>query len=60
MPLLTSHLIAFNRVDAQVITRARCSVEYEEKEAARRHREWVRRGVMLVKLPAAPLNVGGE
>ena len=35
------------RMDSQLIVRAELSIKYEEKEAARRSREWKRRGVEL-------------
>jgi hypothetical protein len=46
-----------NRVENQLITRARLSVEYERKEAARRTREWKSRGVWLSKLPPPELQL---
>eukprot|EP00607_Mallomonas_marina_P001331 CAMPEP_0182438582 /NCGR_PEP_ID=MMETSP1167-20130531/85875_1 /TAXON_ID=2988 /ORGANISM="Mallomonas Sp, Strain CCMP3275" /LENGTH=259 /DNA_ID=CAMNT_0024632013 /DNA_START=248 /DNA_END=1027 /DNA_ORIENTATION=+ len=45
------------RMDNQILVRARCAVEYEEKEAARRQREWERRGVWLEGFPSEPLQL---
>mmetsp|Transcript_8023 Transcript_8023/g.11986 ORF Transcript_8023/g.11986 Transcript_8023/m.11986 type:complete len:607 (-) Transcript_8023:202-2022(-) len=39
------------RLENETMARARMLRMYEEKEAARRHREWVRRGVWLDKMP---------
>ena len=45
------------RTENQLIVRARLSVEYEQKEAARRFREWRRRGVWIEKLPPPALEL---
>ena len=45
------------RSENMLVTRARLSVEYEKKEAARRVREWRARGVWLEKLPRAQLSI---
>jgi len=45
------------RNENQLVTRARLSMRYEDKEAARRNREWRQRGVWLENLPRAQLNV---
>jgi hypothetical protein len=52
-------LYAFHRdrTENQLIIRARLSVEYEKKEAARRFREWRRRGVWIEKLPPPALEL---
>eukprot|EP01041_Mallomonas_annulata_P004181 gene4181-8317_t len=53
------NVAGFNRqrMDHQVIVRARCAVEYEEREAARRKREWDKRGVWQRNFPAQPLQI---
>lgn len=45
------------RTENEIVARARLSVRYEQKEAARRVAEWKSRGVMLEELPRAQLNV---
>lgn len=45
------------RTENEIIARARLSVRYEEKEAARRSKDWKRRGVWLEDLPRAQLGV---
>ena len=54
-----SELSAFQRarVETELLARARLSVAYEQKEAARRVREWERRGVALDSLPAPALEL---
>lgn len=46
-----------NRTENQIISRAKLSVRYEQKEAARRAREWRQRGVMLEDLPSPQLSL---
>ena len=46
-----------NRLDTEMIYRSRLMYEYEEKESARRVREWKRRGVMLDKMPTPVLKI---
>jgi hypothetical protein len=45
------------RTENQLVTRARLSMRYEDKEAARRNKEWRERGVWLESLPRAQLNI---
>ena len=45
------------RTENMLVTRARLSVEYEQKEAARRTREWRSRGVLMETLPRAQLSL---
>jgi hypothetical protein len=45
------------RNENMLVTRARLSVQYEDKEAARRNREWRQRGVWLESLPRPQLNI---
>jgi hypothetical protein len=45
------------RSENMMVTRARLSVEYERKEAARRVREWRARDMWLEKLPRAQLSL---
>lgn len=50
-------LINLNRLESELIMRARMARRYQLKEAARRTRDWQRRDVWITKLPnpAAPL-----
>ena len=45
------------RIETELLARARLSVVYEQKEAARRAREWGKRGVSLDSLPAPALEL---
>ena len=45
------------RMDTQILVRARCFVAYEDRESARRHKEWKDRGVWLEGFPASPLQL---
>lgn len=45
------------RMDIKLLTRARCAVTYEDKEGARRKREWERRGVWMNKFPTNSLRL---
>lgn len=45
------------RLDSSIVTRARLSTRYEQKEGARRAREWRQRGVILEELPPPALNI---
>jgi len=45
------------RLDSSIVTRARLSTQYEQKESARRAREWRQRGMILEELPAPVLNI---
>ncbi len=45
------------RLDSSIVTRARLSTQYEQKEGARRAREWRQRGVILEELPPPALNI---
>lgn len=61
--LSTEHeLSAFkrNRTETELLARARLAVMYERKEAARRSREWQRRGMALESLPAPALELDDE
>ena len=44
-----------NRLDTELAARARLGRMYEKKEAARRSREWTRRGVWQDKMPMLSL-----
>ena len=45
------------RTETELLARARLAVVYEQKEAARRVREWQRRGVAMDSLPAPALEL---
>jgi hypothetical protein len=45
------------RIENQIVSRAKLSVRYEQKEAARRAREWRQRDVLLQKLPSPQLSL---
>ena len=49
-----------NRTETELLARARLAVMYERKEAARRSREWQRRGMVLDSLPAPALELDDE
>jgi hypothetical protein len=49
-----------NRVETELLARARLAVRYEQKESARRHREWQRRGMVLDSLPSPALELDEE
>ena len=49
-----------NRTETELLARARLAVMYEHKEAARRSREWQRRGMVLDSLPAPALELDDE
>lgn len=40
-------MVIINRLDKEMLTRARLSILYEEKESARRGHEWKQRGVWM-------------
>eukprot|EP01038_Epipyxis_sp_PR26KG_P005458 gene5458-7554_t len=46
-----------NRLEAEIVVQARLGSLYENKEAARRLREWRRKGTWLEKMPRAELAV---
>ena len=46
-----------NRLETEIMIRARLMHEYEEKESARRVREWKRRGVLLDRFPRPVLKI---
>lgn len=47
------------RLEAEMLMRARAAVQYEQREGARREREWAARELVDMPHPMLPFDVNG-
>jgi hypothetical protein len=54
-----SNVFSMYRLEAEMLMRARAAVQYEQREGARREREWAARELVDMPHPMLPFDVNG-